>query len=204
MEIETEAPAASSPPFAPSPWRAKGLSRFSAGHRKNLAAPELPDPETGAFKHVTDGVGIAQLPASKDEAEARSRHYAQLREYREAMDDPAIPESERVEAQRSHDELLAFLKEHYRPAPDAGGAVTKLVHRSIRRLCEHLKEARPGQKAPDPVAAAFGEYIAKHILLPSRRYTRAKPGANVHIARGELAGRLIFECPPDDRWSVHL
>jgi hypothetical protein len=52
------------------------------------------------------------------------------------------------------------------------------------------------------VALAFAEYIEKHILVPSRRYTRAKPGSNVRIARGELAGRLIFECPPGHRWSV--
>jgi hypothetical protein len=62
----------------------------------------------------------------------------------------------------------------------------------------------PGEKEPRPVAVAFADYIEEHILVPSRRYTRAKPGARVRIARGELAGRLIFEGPPGDRWSVHL
>ncbi len=183
---------------------AKVFSRFSAGHRKGLPIAELPDPETGASREVTDGVGIAQLPASQDEAEARSRYYGQLREYREAIEDPAIPESERAEAQRSYDDLAAFLQEHYQRAPDPGRAVTKLVHRSIRRLCDHLREPMPGERAPNPVAAAFGEYLEKHILVPSRRYTRAKRGAHVRIARGELAGRVIFECPPGDRWSVQL
>ena len=180
------------------------FSKFSAGHRKNLAAAELPDPETGLPVPLTDGVGIAQLPLDKDEAKARSRYHAQLREYQEAMDDETIPESERAEAQHSYDELFAFLKEHYRPARSPGRAVTKLVHRSIQRLCDHLREPMPGAKAPSPVALAFAEYVEEHILVPSRRYTLARPGARVRIARGELAGRLIFECPPDDRWSVHL
>jgi hypothetical protein len=57
---------------------------------------------------------------------------------------------------------------------------------------------------PDPVAVAFAEYIEQHILVPSRRYTRAKSGANVRVARGELAGRLIFECPPGHRWNVRM
>jgi hypothetical protein len=180
------------------------FSKFSSGHRKNLSGAELPDPETGLPIPLTDGVGIAQLPPEEDEAEARSRYYAKVREYQEAMDDDTIPESERLEAQRSYDELLAFLKEHYRPASGPGHAVTKLVHRSIQRRCDHLREPKSGEKAPSPVALAFAGYVEEHILVPSRRYTRAKPGTHVRIARGELAGRLIFECPPDDRWSVHL
>ena len=183
---------------------AKLFSRFSAGQRKDLPMAELPDPETGVCQQVTDGVGTAQWAPDKDEAEARNRYYAQLLEYKETIGNPAVPESERAEAQRLYDELVAFLKEHYQRAPDPGRAVTKLVHRSIRRLCDHLQEPMPGERAPNPVAAAFGEYIAKHILVPSRRYTRAKPGAHVRIARGELAGRLIFECPPGDRWCVRL
>jgi hypothetical protein len=180
------------------------FSKSSGGHRKDLANEELPDRETGLLQPVTVGVGIAQLPPDKDEAKARSAYSAMLREYKETADDLAIPESERLEAQRSYDELLAFLREHYRPAPSPGQAVTKLVHKSIRRLCEHLLQPIPGEKTPDPTAIAFAAYIAEHILLPSRRYTRAKPGARVRIARGELAGRLIFECPPGDRWSVHF
>jgi hypothetical protein len=180
------------------------FSRFSIGHRKNVVALELPDPETGRLVPLTDGVGTGQLALDKDEAAARSRYRAQLLEYEETIGNPAIPESERAEAQGLYDELVAFLKEHYRPAPDPGKAVTKLVHRSIQRLCDHLREPMAGEEAPDPGAVAFAEYIEEHILIPSRRYTRARPGARVRIARGELAGRLIFECPPGDRWDVKL
>jgi hypothetical protein len=183
---------------------AKLFSRFSGGQRKDLPIAELPDPETGASQEVTDAVGMAQWLPDKDEAEARNRYYAQLMEYKETIGNSAVPESERAEAQRLYDDLVTFLKKHYQRAPDPGRAMTKLVHRSIRRLCDHLREPMPGERASNPVAAALGEYITKHILVPSRRYTRAKPGANVRVARGELAGRLIFECPPDDRWCVQL
>jgi hypothetical protein len=180
------------------------FSKFSAGHRKDLASPELPDPETGRSLPLTDGVGIAQLRPDQDEAEAQSRYRAQLREYRETLADGSIPEPEREDARRLHDELLAFLKQHYRPEPDPGGDVTRVVHRSIQRLCARLRKPVAGQGVPDPVGLAIAEYIERHILVPSRRYTRAKAGANVRVARGELAGRLIFECPPDDQWSVHI
>ena len=180
------------------------FSNCSAGHRKNSSAAELPDPETGRSVPLTDGVGTAQLRPDQDEAEARSRYYAKLCEYKETAGNPGSTESERLEAQRAYDELLAFLQEHCRPAADPGRAVTKLVHKSIQRLCDHLREPMPGEKAPSPVAVAFAEYIEEHILVPSRRYTRAKPGARVRLARGDLAGRLIFECPPGERWSVHL
>jgi hypothetical protein len=153
---------------------------------------------------LTDGVGTGQLALDNDEAAARSRYRAQLLEYEETIGNSAIPESERAEAQGLYDELVAFLKEHYRPAPDAGKAVTKLVHRALQRLCDHLREPMAGEEAPHPGAVAFAEYVEEHILIPSRRYTRARPGARVRIARGELAGRLIFECPPGDRWGVKL
>jgi len=180
------------------------FSRFSGGHRKIVVAPELPDPENGLWVPLTDGVGIGQLPPDPDEAEARRRYRAQLLEYEETIENPGIPEPERAEAQRLYDELVGFLKEHYRAAPDPGKAVTKLVHRSIQRLCDHLREAMPGEEFPHPAAVAFAEYVTEHILVPSRRYTRARPGARVRIARGELAGRLIFECPVGDRWDVKL
>jgi hypothetical protein len=151
---------------------------------------------------VSDGVGIGQLPPDKDEAAARRRYCAQLREYKETFTDCSIPEPEREDARRLYDELLAFLKQHYRPEPDPGGEVTRVVHRSIQRLCTNLRKAVAGQGVPNPTALAFAEYIDRHILMPSRRYTRAKTGANVRVARGELAGRLVFECPPNDRWSV--
>ena len=118
------------------------------------------------------------------------------------MGDLTLPEAERLEAQRLHEELLAFLKEHYRPPRSTGRAVTKRVHKSIQRLCGHLRNPMPTEKVPNSVALAFAEYIEEHIVVPSHRYTRAKPGARVRTARGELAGRLIFECPPDHRWSV--
>ncbi len=122
--------------------------------------------------------------------------------YKETFSDGSIPEPERDEARHRYDQLLAFLKRHYRPERDPGGAVTRLVHRSIQRLCTSLRKPVAGQSVPDPVALAFAEYIEQHILVPSRRYTRAKPGSNVRLARGELAGRLIFECPPGHRWSA--
>ena len=146
---------------------------------------------------------MSQLPPDKDEAEARSRYYAQLREYKETIKDGSIPEPEREDVQRLHDELLAFLKQHYRSERDPGSDVTRVVHRSIQRLWTNLRKAVAGQGVPDPTALAFAEYIERHILVPSRRYTRAKAGANVRVARGELAGRLIFECPPGDQWLVH-
>jgi hypothetical protein len=168
----------------------------------NLAAPELPDPETGLPIPLTDGVGVTQLSHDKEEAEARRRYRAQLLEYKKTFTDCSIPEPERKDARRLYDELLAFLKQHYRPEPNRGGDVTRIVHRSIRRLCTSLRKPAAGHGVPDQVALAFAEYIERHILVPSRRYTRAKAGANVRVARGELAGRLIFECPPGHRWSV--
>jgi hypothetical protein len=178
------------------------FSRFSAGHRKDPGAAELPDPETGLGIPLVDGVGAGQSPRDRDEEEARRRYRAKRFEYKERMGDPTIQEGARAEAKAAYDELSAFLKKHYRPAPSPGDDVTKLVHRSIQRLCDHLRESRSREITPSPVALALAEYIQQHILVPSRRYTRAKAGADVRVARGELAGRLIFECPPGHRWSV--
>jgi len=180
------------------------FAKFSASTRKSTTGLELPDPETGEFKPVTDGVGVPVSPIKQEEDEARRQHEALLREYRKAMNDPANTKSERAEARRAYGELRAFLNQHYRSAPDPGRAVTKLVHKSIQRLCDRLREPMPGQKAADPVAVAFADYIEAHILVPSRRYTYAKPGARVRVARGEMAGRLIFECPQHDRWTVRF
>jgi hypothetical protein len=179
------------------------FSEFSTRGRKDHHGAELPDAETGALMEANDGMSIGPLARDRDEAEARERHYAQLCEYKDAFNDASIPRLERAEARQRYDEMRAFLKKHYHPQRDAGSEVTRNVHRSIQRLCHNLRKPVAGQKAPDPAAAAFAEYIERHILVPSRRYTRAKPGSNVRLARGELAGRLIFECPPGHRWSVH-
>jgi hypothetical protein len=175
------------------------FSRFSTRHRNDLPSGELPDPETGALTPVTDGVGFSQLPPDKDEAEARRRYYAQLREYKEAFSDGSNPEPERDEARLCYDELLTFLKQHYRPERDPGSSVIRHVHRSIQRLCTSLRKPVAGQSEsmPDPVALAFAEYIEQHILMPSRRYTRAKPGSNVRLARGELAAGSSSNARPD-------
>jgi hypothetical protein len=180
------------------------FAEFSTGHRQTGLNAELPDPETGLLKPITDGVGTAQSPLEDEEAEARQRHYSELSNYRSIIDDPTIPESERREAQDGYDELLAFLEEHYRRRSSSPGqAVTKLVHRSIQRLCRNLRRTPPGAKGPNPAAVAFADYIEAHILVPSRRYTSAKAGGNVRLARGELAGRLVFE-PPGHHWQVEL
>jgi hypothetical protein len=144
------------------------------------------------------------LTPGQEEAEARKLYTVTLRELKATMDDAQALPSERAEAERRYEELVAFLKKHYRPAPAPGRAVTKLVHKSIQRLCEHLALPATGQTTADPAALAFGDYIAARILVPSRRYTRAKAGADTHIARGELAGKLIFECPAGHRWTVVL
>jgi hypothetical protein len=179
------------------------FSECSTGRRKGSSAMELADPDTGVPTPITDGVSISQWPPDNDEDELRRRCYAELKNYRKTIANPNTPGSKRAEAQRLHDELNTFLKKRYRRAPDPGREVTRLVHRSIQRLCDHLGTPMPGEKTPSPVAVAFAEYVVQHILVPSRRYTRAKRGARVRFARGELAGRLVFECPPGHRWSVH-
>ena len=177
------------------------FSEFSTGHRKDTV-PELPDPETDEFTPLTDAVDTDPSLIEKEEEQARKEHYGMLREYRRAMNDPETPEWEREDARQRHDELQLYLRRQHPRARSPGQAVTKLVYKSIQRFCHYLREVIPGEKAPNPVALAFAEYIERHILLPSRRYTRAKPGANVHIARGGLAGRLIFDRPPGHHWSV--
>ena len=174
------------------------FSEFSTRGPREVRDAQLPAPETG------DGLAMAELAPDRDEAEARSRYYAQLREYKDAFNDRSIPELEREEARRRYDELLGFLKQHYRPRREAGSEVIRSVHRAIQRLCNGLRTPAAGQHVPEPAKLAFAEYIERHILVPSRRYTRAKPGSNVRIARGELAGRLAFECPSGHHWSVQM
>jgi hypothetical protein len=178
------------------------FSEFSTRGRKDHHGGDLPDSGTGARMEASDGMSIGPLAQDRDEAEARERHYAQLREYKDTFNDSSIPEPEREEARQRYDELIAFLKHHYRPERDAGSKVIRNVHRSIQRLCNNLRKPVAGQNVLDPTKVAFAEYIERHILVPSRRYTRAKPGSNVRVARGELAGRLIFECPRGHRWEV--
>ena len=68
----------------------------------------------------------------------------------------------------------------------------------------YLIRQERGHTAPDPVAREFAGYIGQHILVPSRRYTVARKGANVRVARGELAGHLFFERPPGHGWAVRV
>jgi hypothetical protein len=125
-------------------------------------------------------------------------------ELRETLQDPAASASDKEFARRELRQIIHFLATQKKTSQDPNTRAVKRVHKSIQRLCDHLARQEPGQTAPHPVAREFAGYIAEHILVPSRRYTVARRGANVRVARGELARHLVFECPPGHRWAVRV
>ena len=138
----------------------------------------------------------------KDTERVLEAHREKAQKCRDMLRDPDASPSGKQLAREQLQQITRFLATQKSSAQDSSTQAGKRVRKSIQRLCDHLREPMPGEKAPNPEALAFADYVEEHILVPSRRYTLAKKGANVHFARGELAGQLSFECPSDHRWSI--
>jgi hypothetical protein len=184
-----------------------GAALFSKFHRQSAKASgitALPLADAGEATELSDDATISEVNLDKDTESVLAVHKAKAQEFRETLQNRDVSPSDKKFAREQLRQIIRFLRSEKRTARDPNTCAAKRVRKSIRRLCENLAPQEPGATAPDPVARAFAEYIARHILGPIRRYTVAKKGANVRVARGDLAGQLAFECPPGDRWSVRL
>jgi hypothetical protein len=60
-----------------------------------------------------------------------------------------------------------------------------------------LRGALDSEGNPHPVLTRFGDYIQRHILIPSARYS----GHGGPYARRGVAGCFTHEPPEDVRWG---
>jgi hypothetical protein len=178
------------------------FSKFHLQSPKTSGITSLALPDTGGFTDLSDDTTISEENLDKDTDRVLAAHREKAEEFRETLQDPDALPSDKEFAREQLRQIIAFLGTEKSTTQDPNTCAGKRVRKSIQRLCDNLARQEPGPTAPDPVAREFGGYIAQHILGPSRRYTVAKKGANVRVARGELAGQLIFECPPGHCWSV--
>jgi hypothetical protein len=180
------------------------FSKFHPQSPKASGITHLVSPDGGEITDLPDDATPSEENLDKDTERILEAHREKAQEFREILQDPAASDSDKEFARRELREIIGFLATQKKTNQDPNTRAVKRVHKSIQRLCDNLARQEPGHTAPDPVAREFGGYIAQHILVPSRRYTVARKGANVHVARGELAGHLVFECPPGHRWSVRV
>jgi hypothetical protein len=182
-----------------------GAALFSKFHRQSAEASGITAlllPDTGELVELSDDATLSEESLDKDTESVLAVHRAKAQECRETLHDPDASPSDKKFAGEQLRQIIAFLRSEKRTARDPNARAARRVRRSIQRLCDNLAPEEPGATAPDPVAREFAAYIAQHILGPIRRYTVPKKGANVRVARGELAGQLLFECPPGHCWSV--
>ena len=184
-----------------------GATLFSKFHLQSPKSPGITSlvlSDTGEFTDLSDDTTLSQENLDKDTDRVLAAHREKAEEFRETLQDPDASPSDKEFAREQLRQIIAFLGTEKSITQDPNTCAGKRVRKAIQRLCDNLARQEPGATAPDPVAREFAGYIVQHILGPSRRYTVAKKGANVRVARGELAGQLIFECPPGHCWSVHL
>ena len=184
-----------------------GATLFSKFHRQSAKASgitALPLPDAGEVTDLSDDATISEENLDKDTERILAAHRAKAQEFRETLQDPDALPSDKKFAREQLQQIIAFLGTEKRVARDPNTCAARRVRKSIQRLCDNLAPQEPGPDAPDPVAREFAGYVAQYILGPIRRYTTAKKGANVRVARGELAGQLTFECPPGHCWSAQL
>jgi hypothetical protein len=184
-----------------------GATLFSKFHPQSPEASgitQLVRPDAGEPRDLPDDAIPSEDNLDKDTERILAAHREKAQEFRETLRDPEALPSEKDFARQQLQQIIEFLATQKSTTQDASTRAGKRVRKSIQRLCENLTSQESGQPAPDPVAREFAAYVAQHILGPSRRYSVPKKGANVRVARGELAGQLTFECPSGHRWSAHL
>jgi hypothetical protein len=185
---------------------ASGATLFSKFHPQSpetSGISQLALPDAGELIDLPDDATPIEENLDKDTQRILAAHKEKAQEFREILQDPAASLSDKRFAQQQLRQIIQFLATQKSTTQDPNTRAAKRVRKSIQRLCDNLGGQEPGPIVPDPLAREFGRYIVEHILVPSRRYTVAKKGANVRLARGELAGHLIFECPPGHRWSTY-
>ncbi len=178
------------------------FSKFHPPSPETSGITQLALPEAGELIDLPDDATPSEENLDKDTQRILAAHREKAQEFREILRDQAASASDKKFAQQRLREIIHFLATQKSTTRDPNTRAAKRVRKSIQRLCDNLAGPEPGRPAPDPVPREFAGYIEQHILVPSRRYTVARKGANVRVARGELAGHLIFECPPGHRWSV--
>jgi hypothetical protein len=178
------------------------FSKFHLQSAKTSGITALPLPDAGEFTDLPDDTTISEENLDKDTERVLAAHREKAQEFRETLQNPDALPSDKEFAREQLQQIIDFLGTEKSITQDPNTCAAKRVRKSIQRLCDNLAPQEPGPTAPDPVAREFAGYIAQHILGPSRRYTVAKKGANVRVARGELAGQLTFECPTGHCWSV--
>jgi hypothetical protein len=187
--------------------RVSGATLFSKFHPQSPKASGISSvgsPDAGGVTDLADDATLSEENLDKDTERVLEAHRETAQEFRETLQDPAASASDKEFARRALQEIIGFLAAQKKTSQDPNTRAVKRVHKSIQRLCDNLAGQGPGHSAPDPVARGFAGYIAQHILVPSRRYTVARKGANIRVARGELAGHLVFECSTSHRWAVHV
>jgi hypothetical protein len=185
--------------------RVSGATLFSKFHPQSpkvSGISHLVSPDGGEITDLPDDATPSEENLDKDTERVLEAHREKAHEFRETLRDPDASASDKEFARRELRQIIRFLATEKRTNQDPNTRAVKRVHKSIQRLCDHLASQEPGHTAADPVAREFAGYIAQHILVPSRRYTVARRGANVRVARGELAGHLVFECPRGHNWFV--
>ena len=178
------------------------FSKFHPQSPENSGITELVLPDAGELIDLPDDATPSEENLDKDTRRILAAHKEKAREFREILGDPAASASDKQFAQQRLREIIRFLATQQSATRDPNTRAAKRVRKSIQRLRDNLAGAEQERPAPDPVPGKFAEYIEQHILVPSRRYTVAKKGGNIRVARGELAGHLIFECPPGHHWSA--
>jgi hypothetical protein len=182
-----------------------GATLFSKFHPQSPATSgitQLALPDAGELIDLPDDATLSEENLDQDTQRILAAHKEKAQEFREILQDQAASAADRKFAQERLREIIHFLATQKSTTRDPNTRAARRVRKSIQRLRDHLAGPEAGQPAPDAVPREFADYIEQHMLVPSRRYTLARKGANVRVARGELAGHLIFECPPGHRWSV--
>ena len=158
---------------------------------------EITGPDTGEVTALSDDSIPREIFLSRDTQEILKRHKLQLAKLQATVDDPTTPEHLREDALTQRDQLRDFLlAQFHNPPAGPQQAASKRVRKSLSRLLTSLRAPpRPGAK-PDPIKSRFADFLHKYLFLPSRRFTA--PGQRA--ARGELAGKLLYESPPQTRW----
>lgn len=174
------------------------LEAVTAPVSKVFSGPqEIVHPETEESVSVDRTAILQERNLGLDDAETQRALWAVRKESQAILDNPLSGPRERAVAQKSVEDIDAFLKRNGVKETSGAKASYDRVRKAFSRLLKLLKEFRDQQGRPEPVFIQFAEHLDEYLIQPSRRYS----GTSRSRVRAKVAQTFTYEPPPGVTWT---
>jgi len=134
---------------------------------------------------------------SQDNAVLRSDAVDSIKELRQKIATPGLPEKIKKEFLQQIRETQAYLQAGGPKQKDHASAAQARINKQITRLLNALRKPDSATRKPVKALSEFADHIEKHLLIPSRQFS----GTSSSRVRAGVAQTFTYEPQPGVIWA---